>query len=119
MKHETVIFPTLAGVTTTSNVTDPVSGKPLNGISADVNATEEDQVEVYTQPVLGAGETVGIFIPSASGGLVPAQNAAGTGTALLDATHQSVLLPGGMIYRFVKAATVALTSVEVYLKPRR
>ena len=116
MKHEIVIASTTGAVTTSSAVVD-ANLRPLNGVSADVNASEEDQVQVYTSPVLGAAETVGIFIVSAAGANVPAQTANGA-VALLDATHQSVLLPGGMIYRFVKAGTVAPTTVEVYLKAR-
>lgn len=116
MKHETIIAITAGAVTTTSATCD-ANRVPLNGISADLNATECDQAEVFTQPVLAGAETVGVFIISASGGLVPARDV-NDAPAVLDATHQSVLLPGGPIYRFVKAATVSPTSLEVYLKPR-
>jgi hypothetical protein len=116
VKHETLILATAGAVTTTSAVTD-VNGKPINGVSADLNGTECDQAEVFTNPVLAGAETVGVFIVSASGGLVPARDVSNA-PAVLDATHQSVLLPGGPIYRFVKAATVSPTSLEVYLKPR-
>jgi hypothetical protein len=117
LKHEIIIASTAGGVTTTSATCD-ANRVPINGVNADLNATECDMAEVYTQPVLGAAETVTPFMVSASGGLVPAQLANG-GVAILDSTHQSILLPGGMFYRFVKTATAAPTSLETYLKPRQ
>lgn len=119
MKHEVVCIAQLGGFTTTSNAyTTDGAEKPLNGINADVNATEADLVEFYTAPVLGGGESVGIFIVSAGGALVPARDVSLGVVAILDPTHQSVLVPGGMIYRLVKTATVAPTEVGYYFKPR-
>lgn len=120
MKHETVILATSLAVTTTSAAysTDGAE-KPLNGISADVNATEADAVEFYSSPVLGAGETVTINIVSAGGALIPARDLSLGVPAILDPTHQSVLVPGGMIYRLVKPVTVAPTEIGYYFKPRQ
>lgn len=119
MKHETVIQSIAGAVTTTSAAyTTDGAEKPLNGISADVNATEADLVEFYTTPVLGAAETVAIDIVSPSGALIPASTITGVTPAILDATHQSILMPGGPIYRLVKGVTAAPTEVGYYFKPR-
>lgn len=125
MKHEPVIMPTTAAVTTTSNVLD-ANGKPLNGVSADFNATEEDKVLfLVSGPAtggivnpLGAAETVLIYTVNSTGGAVPVYDSTGA-QAQLKATLSSILLEGGFIYRLVKTATVAAAGVDASLKPRR
>lgn len=117
MKHEPVIRSTALAVTTTSAAYTP-EGRPINGVSADINATEADKVLVYTDPVLAGAETVSINTVAASGALVPVYNAAGA-PAVLVAALQSIMLEGGFIYRLVKSVTASPTAVECYLKPRQ
>ena len=118
MKHEAVILPTTAAVTTTSAVVD-ANRVPINGVSADVNATEADKVEFVLSGVqpLGAAETVLIFTVSSTGANVPVYDQSGA-QAQLKNTLNSIMLEGGLIYRLVKSATVAASGVDVYLKPR-
>ena len=126
MKHETVIQPTTNAVTTTSAVTDPVTRVALSGVSADVNATEEDKVLFVVNgpatggivnPLAGA-ETVLIYVVSSNGSMVPVYDNAGV-QAQLNNAASSVMVEGGFIYRLVKTVTAAVAGVDVYLKPRR
>lgn len=119
MKQETCIQPTVSPVTTTSAVIDPISQKPLNGISADINCQEDDQVTIYTSPVLGAAETVSINVVAPDGvSIAPLLNPQTNAAFVLDSTHQSQVIPGGFLIRLVKSATVAPTGVYYGMKPR-
>jgi hypothetical protein len=121
MKQETCILPTIAAVTTTSAVIDPVTQKPLNGISADINCTEADVVAIYAVPALGVGETVGIFLTDPSGtniNLAALFNPNTNAAFLLDNTHQSQVIPGGFLIRLVKSGTAAPTGIYYAFKPR-
>lgn len=131
MKHEPCILPTIAQVTTTSNVID-ANQHPLSGVSADINATEADWVLLLisgpatggiTNP-MGNGETVLIYAVSSTGGATPVYPAPGgsTQSQLTGATGaviSSLWLEGGVIYRLVKSATAAAIGVDYYMKPRQ
>ena len=129
MKHEPVILPTISAVTTTGTGGVDQNGKPVNGVSGDINATNADKVLLcisgpatvgITNPMANT-ETVLIYTVSSTGGAVPVYNQSGTQAQLTGATGavvSSILLEGGFIYRLVKTATAAAIGVDAYLKPR-
>lgn len=124
MKHEPIILPTTAAVTTSAGGAGYDSNnRPISGGSVDCNATLADKVLVVLSGVtpLANTETVLIYTRNSQGALVPVYTAPGSTTqaqltGATGAVISSIVLEGGFIYAFVKSATAAASGVDVYFK---
>ncbi len=97
---------------------NPLIVPTTNAESQPLQGQEADLIVIYTTRQLGAGETVSVMLPRTSSSAIPLYDPALGTPVQLTSTLESVVLPGGFLYRIDKTATAAATGVEVQFKPR-